>query len=79
MRLDKFPVTESVWKTIYATMTIAYVIIFCFVVLFIFFINFIFSTYTFSLIFLPRIPVGLTSNTIIRTANTIASASWVDM
>ena len=31
------------------------------------------------MIFLPKIPVGFTSNTIIKTENTIASDNWEDM
>ena len=37
------------------------------------------QAYTFSLIFLPKIPVGFTSNTIISTVNTIASDNCDDM
>ena len=46
---------------------------------FFFFMLSISRTYTFSLIFLPRIPVGRTRSTTIRTANTMASESWEEM
>ena len=36
-------------------------------------------TYTFSLIFLPRIPVGFTNSTMISTENTMASESWEEI
>ena len=36
-------------------------------------------TYTFSFSFLPRIPVGRTKRTMIRTENTIASESWEEI
>ena len=40
---------------------------------------FMIPTYTFTLTFFPSSPVGLISNTMISTANTIASESWVEI
>ena len=68
----RLPVASMIVTTKYKTMIIPIVVSnFC-VDLLRFFIA---ATYTFSFVCLPRIPVGLTSNTIISTANTIASAS----
>ena len=44
--------------------------------IFFFAVLFMGITYTFSFSFLPRIPVGRTKRTMIRTENTIASESW---
>ena len=46
---------------------------------FFFAVLFMSITYTFSFSFLPRIPVGRTKRTMIRTENTIASESWEEI
>ena len=71
--LDRFPVEERICTTTKIAITMPYVIKLFFVVLFIFFSYR--PPHTFSWMFLPNRPDGFTSSTMIKTANTIASAT----